>query len=75
MPIHVCNDVFCPRCGAGELHPKDSSKVLIRVNKVSLHGVWYSQCLVCSGYYDKALVPTPDKHDPKTGWFADFMCQ
>jgi len=66
----------CPVCGANETHPEDAGKgileqrLLIRGFKVcDDNGHWWSQCLVCSGCYDKDLKPTPDNHDPNKGWF------
>ena len=57
---------WCPKCGASEEHPEDDDKVLIRGYKVDN----YSQCLVCSGYYNsETLQPAPEKHDPNKGWF------
>lgn len=70
-------DVRCPRCGAGEIHPADINKpvlerrVLIRGFKVSdEHGRWWSECLVCSNFYDENLnvAESPTKKD---GWFCD----
>ena len=62
------NVLKCPTCGASEMHPREY-KVLIRGYKVHANGHWWSQCLVCSGYYDVSLNETPDKHNPNKGWF------
>jgi len=69
MEIKV-SDVKCPTCGANEMHPTEQ-KLLIRGFKVcDEKGRWWSQCLVCAGYYDKAtLLETPDKFDRNAGWF------
>ena len=72
----IVKDVACPRCGAGEMHPADIGKplseqrLLIRGFKVSdAKGHWWSQCLVCAGYYDKALNETPKNFTRHQGWF------
>jgi len=56
---------WCPTCGASENHPYRTDRVLIRGFKVDD----WSQCLVCSGYYDSDLNETPENHDPDKGWF------
>ena len=63
-------DLKCPMCGAEEMHP-DGDKILIRGFKVQLRdGHWWSQCLVCSGYYDLfTLEVTKENHDGEKGWF------
>ncbi len=77
--IVVVDGVQCPKCGAGEMHP-DGDKLLVRAFKVEDQGHWWSQCLVCSGYYEKRRIHdaagkrveyelTPGRHDPKRGWF------
>lgn len=59
------------------MHPADAHlpahqrRVLIRGFKVSdEHGRWWSECLVCSNFYDENLEPAvnPVKQD---GWFCD----
>ena len=65
----VVTELVCPVCGAEESHPTDDA-IQIRGNKVHDHGKWWSQCLVCSGGYDKpGGVFTEASHDPKLGWF------
>ena len=59
-----CAELQCPKCGALEMHP-DGDKVLIRGYKVDN----WSQCLVCSGYYDADLNVTAANHQPEKGWF------
>jgi hypothetical protein len=68
--LEICvKEAMCPHCGAAEMHP-DGDKVLIRAFKVALEdGYWWSQCLVCSGGYDKDLVWHQDNHNPDKGWF------
>ncbi len=80
MRFHVVDALRCPKCGAPESHP-NGKHVLIRAFKVDMndgHG-WYSQCLVCSGYY-RALrsrvngvdsveyVETKERHNGHNGW-------
>lgn len=69
----VINDnvgyMHCPTCGNGEKHPTMDGKVLIRGNKFYDRGNAWSQCLVCSGYYDHKLKETPKNHDENKGWF------
>ena len=65
----IVKDVKCPTCGCGEMHPTLKDRVLIRGFKVYSQGHWWSQCLVCSGYYDSALNETPSNWDRKKGWF------
>ena len=69
ITITVSGDLRCPRCGAQEVHPTLPDSVLIRGFKVHHAGHWWSQCLVCAGYYDANLVSTPATYDPKKGWF------
>jgi hypothetical protein len=57
---------WCPTCGASEDHPHRTDRVLIRGFKVDE----WSQCLVCSGYYDSDLNEQQHKHDPDKGWFC-----
>ena len=68
MKIDIVNGVTCPVCGAPEMN---GDLLHIRVNKVSMDGVhWESQCLVCSGGYDKPFgVFNERNHDPNKGWF------
>ena len=62
----------CPQCGALEDHPTRDDAILIRGCKVhDKHGVW-SQCLVCSGYYDEDLKEQPTKHRNNKGWFVEL---
>jgi hypothetical protein len=61
--------VQCPKCGAQEVHP-DGKHLLIRAFKVSDEYGDYSQCLVCAGYYTKALVYDESAGDPEKGWFC-----
>jgi hypothetical protein len=63
----VVAEVKCPTCGAEEMHP-DGKHVLIRGFKVETNGHWWSQCLVCAGFYDKNLVPVATG-DKQKGWF------
>lgn len=76
IKIVVGPDVFCPTCGNGEIHPADTGKPvlerrwLLRPNKVHDGKCWWSQCLVCAGYYDKTLTETTDTFDREKGWFA-----
>jgi hypothetical protein len=61
----------CPNCGAREMHP-DGKLLLIRGFKVSdKEGRWYSQCLVCAGYYNQGLVYNETAGDPKKGWYHE----
>ena len=70
MNVTICDSITCPTCGAEEEHPTNDSEVQIRGNKVHDKGKWWSQCLVCSGGYNKVGgVFTEEKHDPKKGWF------
>ena len=69
MKVTITNILSCPRCGHEENHPTFRDAVLIRGHKVYRNG-WWSQCLVCSGYYDPVtLRVTEHNHNPKTGWF------
>jgi hypothetical protein len=66
----MANPISCPTCGNHEMHPR-KHQLLIRAYKVYSNGQDWSQCLVCSGYYDKdTLNETPNSHDEKKGWFA-----
>ena len=74
MP-YVVDDLTCPTCGATERHPTRENSVLIRGLKVfDDDGTAWSQCLVCSGYYDENLIPHPNNgkgfHDEDKGWFS-----
>lgn len=76
VTITVVDDLTCPTCGCGETHPHDAHieksyerRLTIRAFKVETDGHWWSQCLVCSGYYDKDLNETPDNWDRNKGWF------
>lgn len=73
----IVRDVQCPRCGAGEMHP-DGERLLIRGFKVQTEdGHWWSECLVCAGYYNADLTERPrqpgqrypDGYDKERGWF------
>lgn len=67
-------DAWCPTCGASETNPLNPGTILIRGYKVGDdNGVWWSQCLVCAGYYDKDLNETPRKYAQDKGWFADEL--
>lgn len=62
-------DLICPTCGAEEMHP-DGDKILIRGFKIGDDsGYWWSQCLVCAGYYTKDLKVIDEKMKPEGGWF------
>ena len=66
----IIKDVKCPQCGAQEMHP-DGKHVLIRAYKVSDARGWWSECLVCSGHYDKELNIIDGPHDKsKSYWFC-----
>lgn len=59
----------CPNCGANEMHPT-MNQLLIRGFKVQMDdGHWWSQCLVCAGFYDKDLNYNNDAGDENKGWF------
>lgn len=60
----------CPKCGAEENHPTENA-VLIRACKVEDEQGTWSQCLVCSGGYNEALVFNQQNHDPDKGWFCE----
>ncbi len=62
-------DITCPTCGAKEMHP-DGKRLLVRGFKILTKAGWWSQCLVCSGHYDKDLTSTPENHKPLKGWFV-----
>lgn len=72
MPEVKCfmRDIQCPNCGAYEMHPTED-KLLIRAYKITTRRGHGSQCLVCSGYYDKDLNETPENHEAGKGWFYD----
>lgn len=77
MNIKVVDGIQCPKCGAQECHPTEKDKILIRAFKVGDEkGYWWSQCLVCAGYYNADLtVKSIDKDglnpdfDRNKGWF------
>jgi hypothetical protein len=52
-------ELRCPTCGCGEIHPA-TKMLLIRGFKIHSNGHWWSQCLVCCGYYDQDLNLTPN---------------
>jgi hypothetical protein len=65
----IVRDVECPTCGAGEMHP-DGEHILIRGFKVcDDDGYWWSQCLVCAGYYSPDLAFDQQAGDRDEGWF------
>jgi len=68
VAIQIVDILTCPKCGADEMHP-NGENVLIRAFKVDTGRGWESQCLVCSGFYNTDLIPTPDNHDWDKGWF------
>jgi hypothetical protein len=70
--VKVVAGLRCPRCHNGEEHPHSKEMILIRGFKVcDKRGRWWSQCLVCSGYYNPlTLAVTPDSHNPEEGWFV-----
>ena len=59
----------CPVCGAEEMHP-NGHQLLIRGFKVFDTDGARSQCLVCSGGYNKDLEWTQSSHDTSKGWFC-----
>ena len=62
-------ELRCPKCGNPEIHPA-MNKLLIRANKVHDSAGWWSECLVCAGYYDKDLNETPENYKPNDKhWF------
>ena len=65
-------DSFCPTCNAPEKHPYDSNSILVRGYKFTdEHGHW-SQCLVCSGFYNPdTLEPNAENHNRGKGWFVE----
>ena len=66
----VIDSPVCPTCGAQEEHPTNDHEIQLRVNKVHDQGKWWSQCLVCSGGYDKVNgVFTESNHQSDKGWF------
>lgn len=75
--IVVTSGLTCPKCGAQECHPTDKDKILIRGFKVGdASGYWWSQCLVCAGYYNEDLTVKPigadginPDYDRNAGWF------
>lgn len=67
VKVKMVSCLECPNCGAEEIHPSGKG-FLIRAFKVSHDGrYWWSQCLVCAGYYDDKLKPTGN--EPEGGWF------
>ena len=65
----VVKELQCPTCGAPEMHSENH--IHVRGHKVCDQlGEWWSQCLVCSGYYDKPFgTANVANHDPDKGWF------
>jgi hypothetical protein len=67
-PIFV-KELTCPVCGAKEVH-SNGTHVHIRGFKVHDQNHWWSQCLVCSGGYDRINgAYTHANHDGNKGWF------
>lgn len=67
----INKELSCPNCGALESHP-DENTIQIRAYKVHDEGVWWSQCLVCSGGYDKPNgIFTQANHNVDAGWFHE----
>lgn len=67
--IKVVSEIQCPICGAKEQHA-DKKHIQIRAMKYCDKGKWYSQCLVCSGGYDKPDgMFTEKNHQADKGWF------
>jgi len=63
-------EIICPVCGVTEEHPTEEGVIQIRGNKIHDEGVWWSQCLVCSGGYDKPNgIFTEANHNDNKGWF------
>jgi len=75
VTIKVVNGLTCPTCGSPEEHP-DGKHVIIRAFKVHDQGHWWSQCLLCAGYYNPDLTVKPvgkdginPDYDVNAGWF------
>jgi predicted dithiol-disulfide oxidoreductase (DUF899 family) len=65
------SDVTCPRCGAEEMHENGEELLQVRGYKVMIGNTWHSQCLVCSGGYDRINGEfNENRHDGNAGWFA-----
>jgi hypothetical protein len=66
IPTH---EITCPDCGAKETHKEGGQQ--IRVHQAHQKGYgWFSQCLVCSGGYDRPNGTfSLDTHNSKLGWF------
>lgn len=62
----------CPGCGNGEMHPHRRALIIRGYKVIDAKGVAWSQCLRCSGYYDKYLKEYPHNHRPHLGWFNEF---
>lgn len=67
--------LHCPKCKAPEYRRPDQAHpgmLNIRGFKVEIDGYWWSQCLVCAGYYGRGnnadVVPSPMYKENK-GWF------
>lgn len=76
MVIQV-SDCTCPKCGATEIHP-DTVALPIWDQRLQVRGFkfcdsdghWWSQCLVCSGAYDRpGGTYDPAGHKTDAGWF------
>lgn len=47
----------CPKCGSPEIHP-DGRKLIIHGYRITNEvGEWWSQCLVCAGFYEPFIAP------------------
>ena len=68
MNIKLTDSLQCPTCGAKEEH-KDGNTIQIRAYKVHDEGKWWSQCLVCSGGYDKPDGTFTEVNHTDKGWF------
>jgi hypothetical protein len=73
-------EIFCPKCGAQEVHPDDvdltaiDRRVLIRPRKFEDEKGWWSQCFICAHRYtwrDGKLTDTLESFVPEEGWFCE----
>ena len=74
------HELQCPIHHVPEVNP-ETGRLFIRAYKVCDREHWWSQCLICSGFYavvdlmgshDKQTVEeTPKNHDPNKGWFYE----
>ena len=70
-------ELQCPVHHVPEVNP-ETGRLFIRGYKV-YDGSWWSQCLICSGFYElqdvigyhdkQVVIETPEKHDVTKGWF------